>query len=161
MHVQVESAGNKKKPLSGDLACFGLVRCLDIELYTLQTCIIEKSLISVFFFQSVLQSHLQQQLHLLLTLLCCFLTQICLSVVMGHLVELTGLPHYYIIVACVAGLAAILFSDKVVFNKKDLECLQSKKNRFCPISCPISSIYNSWSGKDYGTPCIFPIARSD
>ena len=42
---------------------------------------------------------------------------------MGHLVELTGLPHYYIIVACVAGLAAILFSDKVVFNKKDLECL--------------------------------------
>jgi len=50
-----------------------------------------------------------------------YLSQICLSVVMGHLVELTGLPHYYVIVACVAGVAAILISDKVVFTKKDLE----------------------------------------
>ena len=49
------------------------------------------------------------------------LFQICLSVVMGHLVELTGLPHYYVIVACVAGVAAIFISDKVVFTKKDLE----------------------------------------
>jgi len=49
-----------------------------------------------------------------------YLSQICLSLVMGRLVELTGLPHYYMIVACIAGLVAVILSDKVVFASKDI-----------------------------------------
>jgi len=43
-----------------------------------------------------------------------YLSQIGLSLVMGRLVEMTGLPHYYIIVSCVAGIAAVIFANKVV-----------------------------------------------
>jgi len=43
-----------------------------------------------------------------------YLSQIGLSLVMGRLVEMTGLPHYYIIVSCVAGIAAVIFASKVV-----------------------------------------------
>jgi len=43
-----------------------------------------------------------------------YLSQISLSLVMGSLVELTGFPHYYIIVSCVAGIAAVIFANKVV-----------------------------------------------
>lgn len=43
-----------------------------------------------------------------------YLSQIWLSLVMGRLVEMTGLPHYYIIVSCVAGIAAVIFANKVV-----------------------------------------------
>ena len=32
---------------------------------------------------------------------------------MGRLVEMTGLPHYYMIVACLAGLVAVLAANKV------------------------------------------------
>ena len=49
------------------------------------------------------------------------LFQIGLSLVMGRLVEMTGLPHYYIIVACVAGLGATLAANKVVFSPQDLK----------------------------------------
>jgi len=50
-----------------------------------------------------------------------YLSQIGLSLVMGRLVEMTGLPHYYIIVACVAGLGATLAANKVVFSPQDLK----------------------------------------
>lgn len=43
-----------------------------------------------------------------------YLSQIWLSLVMGRLVEVTGLPHYYMIVACLAGLVAVLAANKVV-----------------------------------------------
>jgi len=43
-----------------------------------------------------------------------YLSQICLSLVMGRLVEVTGLPHYYIIISCVAGLAAVILASRVV-----------------------------------------------
>jgi len=49
-----------------------------------------------------------------------YLSQIGLSLVMGRLVEMTGLPHYYIIVACISGLAATLAANKVVFSPQDL-----------------------------------------
>ena len=49
------------------------------------------------------------------------LFQIGLSLVMGRLVEMTGLPHYYIIVACVSGLGATLAANKVVFSPQDLK----------------------------------------
>lgn len=50
-----------------------------------------------------------------------YLSQIGLSLVMGRLVEMTGLPHYYIIVACISGLGAILAANKVVFSPQDLK----------------------------------------
>ena len=40
---------------------------------------------------------------------------------MGKLVEMTGLAHYYIIVACVSGLAATMMANKVVFSPSDLK----------------------------------------
>jgi len=49
-----------------------------------------------------------------------YLSQIGLSLVMGRLVEMTGLPHYYIIVACISGLCATIAANKVVFSKQDL-----------------------------------------
>lgn len=49
-----------------------------------------------------------------------FLSQIALSLVMGKLVELTGLTHYYIIVACLAGILATILADKVVYSQQDL-----------------------------------------
>ena len=48
------------------------------------------------------------------------LVQIWLSLVMGKIVEMTGLAHYYIIVACVSGLAATFMASKVVFSPQDL-----------------------------------------
>ena len=39
---------------------------------------------------------------------------------MGKIVEMTGLAHYYIIVACVSGLAATFMANKVVFSPQDL-----------------------------------------
>jgi len=50
-----------------------------------------------------------------------YLSQIGLSLVMGRLVEMTGLPHYYIIVACISGLGATLAANKVVFSPQDLK----------------------------------------
>lgn len=50
-----------------------------------------------------------------------YLSQICLSLVMGSIVEMTGLPHYYMIVACISGLAATFLADKVVFDPQDLK----------------------------------------
>ena len=50
-----------------------------------------------------------------------YLSQIALSLVMGRLVELSGLPHYYIIVACLSGLAAIIIANRVVFSPQDLK----------------------------------------
>ena len=46
--------------------------------------------------------------------------QIWLSLVMGRIVEMTGLAHYYIIVACVSGLAATFMASKVVFSPQDI-----------------------------------------
>lgn len=50
-----------------------------------------------------------------------YLSQICLSLVMGHVVELTGLPHYYLIASSLAGITAYLLANKVVFHIKDLD----------------------------------------
>ena len=50
-----------------------------------------------------------------------YLSQIVLSLVMGRIVEVTGLAHYYIIVACVSGLAATIMANKVVFSTQDLK----------------------------------------
>jgi len=49
-----------------------------------------------------------------------YLSQIWLSLIMGKIVEMTGLAHYYIIVACVSGLAATFMANKVVFSPQDL-----------------------------------------
>jgi len=49
-----------------------------------------------------------------------YLSQIWLSLVMGRLVELTGYTHYYIIVACISGVAATFAANKVVFTAKDI-----------------------------------------
>ena len=46
--------------------------------------------------------------------------QIWLSLVMGKIVEMTGLAHYYIVVACVSGLAATLMANNVAFSPQDL-----------------------------------------
>ena len=40
---------------------------------------------------------------------------------MGKIVEMTGLSHYYIIVACISGLAATLMANNVVFSPQDLK----------------------------------------
>jgi len=49
-----------------------------------------------------------------------YLSQIWLSLVMGKIVEMTGLAHYYIIVACLSGLAATFMANRVVFSPSDL-----------------------------------------
>ena len=43
-----------------------------------------------------------------------------MSLVMGRLVELTGLPHYYMIVACISGMVATILANRVVFNSQDI-----------------------------------------
>ena len=40
---------------------------------------------------------------------------------MGKIVEMTGLAHYYIIVACVSGLAATFMANRVVFSPQDMK----------------------------------------
>ena len=49
------------------------------------------------------------------------LLQIWLSLVMGKVVEMTGQSHYYIVVACVSGLAATLMANNVAFSPQDLK----------------------------------------
>jgi hypothetical protein len=49
-----------------------------------------------------------------------YLSQILLSVVMGPLVEWTGLPHFYIIVSALCAFGAAASSTKVVFEP--IEC---------------------------------------
>ena len=39
---------------------------------------------------------------------------------MGQIVELTGLPHCYILASAAAGVVAIFLADNVVFQKSDL-----------------------------------------
>ena len=40
---------------------------------------------------------------------------------MGKVVEMTGLSHYYIVVACVSGLAATFMANNVAFSPQDLK----------------------------------------
>lgn len=48
-----------------------------------------------------------------------YLSQIILSIVMGQLVESTGLPHFYIIVSAVCAFGAAATSLKVSFEPAD------------------------------------------
>ena len=48
-----------------------------------------------------------------------YLSQILLSIVMGPLVESTGLPHFYIIVSAVCAFGAAVTSTKVAYEPSD------------------------------------------
>jgi hypothetical protein len=48
-----------------------------------------------------------------------YLSQIILSVVMGQLVESTGLPHLYIIASSLCAFGGAALSTKVSFNPSD------------------------------------------
>lgn len=49
------------------------------------------------------------------------ISQIWLSLIMGKIVEMTGLAHYYIIVACISGMAATFMANRVVFSPQDMK----------------------------------------
>lgn len=50
-----------------------------------------------------------------------YMSQIILSLVMGQLVEMSGLPHLYIVMASVCGFVAAYSATKVVFSPSDMK----------------------------------------
>ena len=48
-----------------------------------------------------------------------YLSQIILSVFMGKLVEMTGLPHFYIVIASLCGIMSAVMATRVTFTASD------------------------------------------
>ena len=48
-----------------------------------------------------------------------YLSQIILSVFMGQLVEATGLPHFYIVIASLCGFLSAIMATRVAFTPSD------------------------------------------
>lgn len=48
-----------------------------------------------------------------------YMSQIILSVFMGKLVEMTGFPHFYIIIASLCGFLSAIMATRVTFTPSD------------------------------------------